>query len=141
MATRAPRAYRVRVPERVEQALGVQLLRSIGATPYVLGTTRPKGDRPGTFQTVGIADVIVLLPRAMGVLFWEAKSKGGRMRPEQAHLRDLCLACTAAGRGVYHCVGPYDALIDTLCTLGLVRPEQFAHYRAPKPTPAKTSQE
>ena len=31
-------------PERVEQAHGVKLLRSIGASVYPMGTTRRRGD-------------------------------------------------------------------------------------------------
>lgn len=117
---------RPRVLEKTEQASGVQLLARIGAKPYVLGRPRRKGDYPGTMQTKGIADVVVLLPRALGVLFWEAKAAGGKLTLEQAELRDLVLACTAAGRGVYHCAGGYDALIATLMNLGLLKPDPLA---------------
>jgi hypothetical protein len=118
-------------PERVEQANGVQLLRSMGAAVYVLGTVRRKGDHPGTMQTPGIADVEAFLPAREGrprrLLKWEAKSRRGRLRPEQAVYRELC----SATPGVLHVTGPLDALIAALIEHGYLRGDQVGHYHLP----------
>lgn len=80
-----------RQPERAIQAHVVRLLRHVGCTVWVLGTTRRRGDYHGTMQTAGLPDVIAFLPRAGGVLFVEVKAPGGRLRPEQAQFRACCL--------------------------------------------------
>lgn len=120
-----------RVPEKAEQAHGVQLLRSIGATVYVLGTVRAKGDFPGTRQTPGIADVLAFLPvrgePGRVFLAWECKAVGGRLRPEQVEFKDLCDQAEIA-----HVVGPFDALIAWLAVRGYVKAESFSHYRQPR---------
>lgn len=117
--------------EKHEQAAGVGLLAWLGAKPYALGTARRKGDYQGTNQTPGISDVIAFLPRTKGVLFWEVKSQRGMPSVEQLELQALALACEAAGLGVFHCLGTFDALIAKLIAIGLLRPDQVAHYRLP----------
>lgn len=123
-----------RVPEKAEQAHGVQLLRSIGAKVYVLGGHRRRGDYQGTMQTEGIADVFAFIPvrgeSRRIFLAWECKSNGGQLRPEQREFRDLCQDAEIA-----HVVGPYDALIVWLTSRGLVKTESFATYRHPRSEP------
>jgi hypothetical protein len=120
-----------RVLEKTEQASGCKLLLTLGAAVYELGTKRPKGDYQGTRQTPGISDVIAFLPRTMGVIFWEAKAAGGRMRPEQWAFRAIVLMCERAGLRIYHVLGGYDALIAALIRLGLLVESQVPHYRLP----------
>jgi len=122
-----------RHPERAEQAGIVKLLRAVGCDVWVLGTTRRRGDYQGTNQTPGAPDLIVLLPRDLGVLFVEVKAKGGRLRVEQRRFRDACLRYMAAGRGIYYATGGVDAVILTLIGLHLLKPEQVAWYRHPHP--------
>lgn len=111
-ASKRPRLPRV--PEKHVQAAGVRLLRSLGASVYVLGTRRPRGDFPGTRQTPGIGDVYACLARH--ALWWECKAQGGRLRPEQAAFRDHCQRL-----GVPHVVGDLDALIGWLEAHGYCR--------------------
>lgn len=98
-------------PERTEQRAIVQLLRSIGASVYVLGTTRRKGDHPGTMQTPGIPDLYVFLPktptRYIGMAVWiEVKAKRGRPSAAQNEFRRECKAL-----GVSHVLGGVDDVI------------------------------
>lgn len=120
-----------RVPEKAEQAHIVQLLLSIGAAVYVLGTRRPRGDHQGTCQTPGVPDLLAFLPtraeRPTRQLWVECKAKGGRLRPEQLDFRTLC-ECA----GVAHVVGDLDAVIAWLCEHAYVKADQFPHYRQPK---------
>ena len=118
----------MRHPERVEQAHGVKLLRSLGASVYVIGTTRPKGDYMGTCQTPGLPDVFCFLPRNLGGLWWEVKAKGGRLRPEQEQFRLACMACEAPNQ-VHYVTGDANALIEWLMMLGLLKAENVPHYR------------
>jgi hypothetical protein len=117
-----------RVSEKVEQAHIVQLLRSIGATVYTLGTRRRRGDYPGTMQTPGIADVFAFLPpktrQRWVLLAVEVKAEGGRLRPEQVRFRELCLWADVA-----YVVGPLDAVITWLVAEHYVQASQFPHYR------------
>lgn len=120
--------------ERVEQTHGVRLLASLGAKNYVSGTVRARGDRPSTMQTPGIPDVESFLPSLGGrprvLLKWECKAVGGRLRPEQAAYRELCLEA-----GIAHVVGPLDALIAWLAREGYIRADSVPHYRQPKGAP------
>ena len=139
----APRgAYRrrpasaARVPEKAEQAHGVQLVRSIGGTAYVLGGHRRRTDHQGTMQTPGIPDVMFFLPPPPSVftpphtlrlfLFWECKAAGGTLRPEQRLFEQLCQDAK-----ISHLVGPFDALILWLAQNGYVTADSFPHYRQP----------
>ncbi len=135
------RGPRARVPEKTEQAHGVQLLRSLGAKVYVLGTVRAKGDHPGTRQTPGLPDVEAFIPvrgaesvpgevRQRMFLKWECKAVGGRLRPEQREYQELC-----AGAHVAHVVGTFDALIAWLAARGFVKAQSFPEYRQPRTAP------
>jgi hypothetical protein len=118
--------------EKYEQANGVHLLRSLGATVYVLGTRRRQGDHPGTMQTPGIPDIYAFLPfdatRGWTARFvwWEVKAAGGRLRPEQAHFQTLC-----AIADVDHVAGDVNALVAYLIRRGRLKPESVAYYRQP----------
>lgn len=131
-------AYRPsRVPEKAEQAHGVQLVRSIGGKAYIIGGHRRRGDYQGTMQSPGIPDVMFFLPprpvppgsgnvRPL-FLFWEAKASGGRLRLEQDEFRGLC-----QDAGVEHLVGNFDALIAWLAEHHYVKAESVPHYRQPR---------
>lgn len=132
--------------EKVEQAHGVQLLRSLGAAVYVSGTHRKKGDFQGTMQTPGIPDVEAWLPqppasaglaidwsavrKSFGVthaprlLKWEVKAAGGTMSPAQREYQALCVAA-----GVAHVCGDVDTLIAWLIQERYLKPENVPHYR------------
>lgn len=143
-----------RVSEKSEQAHIVQLLRSLGARVYIIGTTRRRGDHQGTMQTPGIPDLMAFLPlRSWGkcpcsgtdvsectcdscganrtvrdvLLFIECKAKGGRLRPEQATFRALAQAARIA-----HVVGDLNAVIEWCIENGYLRPDSVPHYRLPK---------
>lgn len=127
---------RERVPEKAEQAHIVQLLRSIGAAVYAIGTHRRRGDYQGTMQSPGIPDLMAFLPawdRARPsrriFLFIECKARGGRLRAEQQVFRDQCLDAD-----VCHIVGGLDDVIAWLTERGYVNANQFPHYRQPNAT-------
>jgi hypothetical protein len=115
-------------PERVEQAHVARLLRTIGATVYVLGVTRKRGDHPGTMQSRGLPDLLAFLPRgnlrAVQLLVVEVKAERGRLSPEQEDFRDHCRAADVA-----HVVGGLDAVIAWLVANGYLRRDQVPHYR------------
>jgi hypothetical protein len=119
-----------RVPEKAEQQHIVQLLRSLGFAVYVLGTVRPKGDTPGTRQTLGIPDLFAWTAARDGrpsrPLWVEVKARGGRLRPEQAVFREQALAA-----GTAHIVGGLDAVIAWLVAEGYMRAQHVPHYRLP----------
>lgn len=105
-------------PEKAEQAAIVQLLRTIGARVYVLGTRRRKGDYPGTNQTPGLPDLYAFLPAgphrayAATTLWVEVKAPRGRLSAEQ---RAFAEACEAARQR--HVVGGLDEVVVFL-TIG-----------------------
>jgi hypothetical protein len=109
-----------RVPERVEQAHIVRLVRTLGGTVYVLGTTRRRGDHPGTMQTPGLADLLAFLPVRPHMrerqLWIECKARDGRLSPAQVEFRERCLAA-----GVAHVVGALDDVIAWLTAEGYLR--------------------
>lgn len=119
-----------RQPEAAEQRAIVQLLRTIGCLVWPIGTHRRRGEYQGTMMAPGLPDILAHLPRGMGLLCVEVKAKGGRLRPEQEVFRNACLACEAPWQ-VHHVVGGLDAVIAYLIELGLLRPDQVAHYRVP----------
>lgn len=147
--------------EKVEQAHIVQLLATLGAKVYVLGTHRRQTDFHGTMQTPGLQDLQAFLPRKVAgapvcakcrhvmngqgdmctppecrcvceavplreLVFVECKAAGGRLRPEQRELRELCLLA-----GVAHVVGGLDAVIAWLLGRGYLKQSQVPHYRLP----------
>jgi len=117
-----------RVSEKVIQAQIVQALRTVGAAVYVLGRPpRHESAHMGTGQTPGIPDLYVLLPKSpTGVpahgLWFEVKSVGGRLRPQQADFAALC-----GGANVKHLVGGLDVALSYLQQHGYVR--ETAYYR------------
>lgn len=128
--TTAPRALqrRPRPRERSVQQQIVHTLRVLGATVYVSGTTRRKGDFQGTMQTPGIPDLEAFLPgrgpHPPCLLKIEVKAVGGRLRPEQAQYREHCLRA-----GVAHVVGGLDDVLAWLIREGYIREDQVPHYR------------
>jgi hypothetical protein len=124
-------------PEKVEQAHGVQLLRSLGAAVYVSGTRRRRGDYQGTMQSLGIPDVEAWLPRRLSdgdaparrLLKWEVKAAGAwrahtLLTPEQRDYAELCYAA-----GVAHVCGDYDALVTWLVINAYLDGKNLPHYR------------
>jgi len=96
-----------RVPERTVQAQIVHLLRWHGYYVCTYGTTRPRGDHPGTCQTPGVADL-----EAFGygrLLKVEVKARGGRLSPAQAKYRAECQLANVA-----HVVGGLDEVVAWL---------------------------
>ena len=116
-----------RQPERAEQANIVRLLRSLGATVYVLGTTRRKGDYHGTMQTPGLPDLLAFVQcpdvGAVELIAIEVKAPGGRLRSEQRVFGDLC-----AMADVDHIVGGLDAVVDWLIMCGVLRDRHTRAY-------------
>lgn len=129
--------------ERTEQAHTVQLLRSIGAHIYVLGTVRRKGDHPGTMQTPGLPDLYAILPSRVlepsvdgspevisrhKPLWIEMKRRGGRVRPEQKLFAERCHAA-----GVAHVTGTCDDVIAYLVQGGWLKASSVATHHLSKP--------
>jgi hypothetical protein len=120
-----PTAKLPRVTEKAEQAAIVQLLRSLGASVYVIGHPSPDDGRThrGTGQTDGIPDLYVVIghraPYGSGqpcALWIEVKAKDGKLRAEQDLFRRRVL-----GVGHYHIVGGLDAVLCWLAGGGWVR--------------------
>ena len=114
--------------EKHEQAAIVQLLRSIGASVYVLGTRRPRGDYHGTCQTPGIPDLYAMLPArkswAADAVWIEVKSATGRLSPDQSVFASRCYE-----RSIPYVRGGVDAVISWLTASGYLKPDQVPHYR------------
>lgn len=125
------RAYRPKpIPEKQVQRQIVNLLRSMGAAVYVIGTTRPRGDMPGTRQTPGIPDLYAVLPRRghgeAQDLWIEVKRRGGKLRPEQERFQQQCREA-----GIPHVVGGVDDVIRYLVGGGWLSSSSVPHYRLP----------
>jgi len=104
---------RLRIPERTVQADIVHLLRLIGFEVWTLGTTRRRGDHPGTMQSAGLPDLIA---GGRGrCLMVEVKARGGQLRPAQVRFRAMCQAA-----GVDHVAGGLDEVIAWLQTAGIL---------------------
>lgn len=120
----------VRISERQVQASIVQLLKTLGARVWVLGTVRRVGDYAGTMQTPGIPDLLAFLPprpcpphcsgeacpKPYRQLWIEVKADGGRLRPQQTFFRDSCELA-----GVEHITGDLDAVLRYLRAAGYVK--------------------
>lgn len=121
-----------RAPERTEQTQIVRALRALGWPVYVLGTTRRRGDHPGTMQSPGLPDLVVVVPERQTahrvipprLLAVEVKAPGGRLRPEQAELRERWLST-----GQPHLVGGLDVVYQWLIAEGYVRAASVPWYR------------
>jgi len=120
-----------RIPEKALQVQGVKLLRMIGAAVYVIGTTRRKGDYPGTMQSPGLPDILAFLPtNASDValqLWWEVKAAGGRATPEQLAFAEHCARTSQA-----YVRGDLDALVAWLVAYGFLPAKNLPHYRQPE---------
>lgn len=123
--------------EKVEQAHGVQLLRTLGAKVYVHGTHRKRDDFQGTMQTPGTPDIEAWLPaprivprphaaQLRWLLKWEVKAAGGRLSPEQREYQELC-----NDADVEYLVGDYNALVSWLIESGYLSSANVPHYRVP----------
>jgi hypothetical protein len=109
---------------KAEEARGHRLLQWLGATVYAIGTTRRRGDYPGTMQTPGLPDKLVFLPGrqpshvAWRALWWEAKAGTGRLSPAQRAFR----ACVVrSGCGEYLSGSVDHVLIPWLVREGYLR--------------------
>lgn len=104
--------------EKQEQAAIIDLLRSIGASVYVLGTVRRKGDHPGTMQTPGLPDLFAFIPyQDVDIPLWiEVKRRGGKLsEPQREFHRQV-------GRSsMESIVGGVDDVLKYLQECGLVR--------------------
>lgn len=122
--------------EKGEQLAIRELMLTLGAKEYVLGTVRRKGDYAGTMQTPGLPDLQFFLPekrpafqvaRTRRFIVVEAKrSKGGRFSSEQIEYRGLCAAA-----GVDYIGGCLDDVIAWLLAEGYLKADQVPHYRLP----------
>lgn len=119
--------------EKDEQLAIRQLMLSLGAKEYVLGTKRRRGDYAGTMQTPGLPDLQFFLPdrrRDAHLHPWRflvvevKREKLGRFRPEQIEYRDLCRAA-----GVDYIGGSLDDVIVWLVREGYVKNQNLPHYR------------
>ncbi len=120
--------------EKGEQQGIVKLLRSLGATVYVIGTRRRRGDYQGTMMSPGLPDLEVFLPLSpvlkgsagprVGVrlIKIEVKAPGGRLRPEQRAYQALCVAAD-----IDHIVGGLDDVIAWLIAQRYLRSDQVSH--------------
>lgn len=110
-------------PEKAEQAGIVQLLESIGAKVYVIGTRRRKSDFQGTMMSPGIPDLVAFVYRPMNntaIQLWiEVKAKGGRLRPAQSEFQSWCQAAN-----VEHLVGGIDHVQNWLVDHGWLQESQ-----------------
>jgi hypothetical protein len=111
--------------EKTVQSQIVHLLRSLGASVYVIGTVRRKGDWHGTMMSPGICDVLAFVQcrDAYRFVAIEVKAGRGRLRPEQAQFQAHCQAAH-----IEHVVGGLDAVIAWLevhgCLITTIEPTQ-----------------
>jgi hypothetical protein len=119
--------------EKVIQAQGQNLLRSLGGRVKTFGTRRSRRDADhGTHQTKGIPDVGAFLPSRrpdappteLVWIWWEAKRSGEPLSPDQALFRNECLAA-----GVLHVWGDLEALMAFLIDHGWLSAKNLPFYR------------
>ena len=91
------------------QKQGTELLQSLGA--FCLRTNQPRASR----VSPGLPDVIALLPRRLGVIFWETKRPGGRQSDAQILVEARCQQA-----GVPYVCGDLQALRAFLVERGLL---------------------
>ena len=87
-----------------------ELLQSVGA--FVLRTNQPRASR----VSPGLPDIICLLPRRLGVLFVECKSKTGKQNDAQ-----ILVEARAAHAGVPYVLGGIEEVREWLTTAGILR--------------------
>jgi hypothetical protein len=111
-------------PERAEQAAIVKLLKLLGASVYVIGTKRRKGEYQGTMQTPGIPDLYVVLPSPMRgasghdvtPLWIEVKAKAGRLSAAQRRFH-----VESQQVRIPHLIGGIDVVSDWLRQGGWIK--------------------
>ena len=109
-------------PEKQEQAAIVKLLKLLGASVYIIGTKRRKGDYQGTMQTPGIPDLYVFMPvpntcEPCFVDVWiEVKAPKGRASEAQQAFQQHC-----ANADVRHLVGGIDVVTEWLRKWGWIK--------------------
>ncbi|MDP2319603.1 MAG: hypothetical protein Q8O42_09735 [Acidobacteriota bacterium] len=127
--------------EKSEQLAIRELMITLGAEEYVIGTVRRKGDYPGTMQTPGIPDLQFFLPEKRAwrsdagkasltrrfVVVEAKRAKGGRFSSQQIEYRGLCAAA-----GVDYIGGSLDDVIAWLIAEGYLKASQVPHYRLPQ---------
>lgn len=119
--------------ERTEQAEIVKLLRTLGASVYVLGTTRKRGDFMGTMQTPGIPDLYAVMPPKQPMVFrhavWiEVKAANGKLSEAQRQFqRDALLTI-----GIGYVTGGCDAVIQWLQENGWLKHGPQGQGREPR---------
>lgn len=133
------RRLRPSVPlESAEQQHIIRTTRLVGGFAYVLGTKRPRTDRPSTMQTPGLADLYLFIPvpvfdgeRRIGrrwvALWWEVKRQQGgksKVRTEQREFQQRCVDAEVA-----HGIGPFDAFLAWLVAHRVVEASSVPHYR------------
>lgn len=98
------------------------LLRHLGAVVYVLGTTRKRGDHPGTMQTAGLPDLLAFVPYEHGeqrrgerLLVLEVKVPPNTTTDAQ---NEFALHCHDAG--VAYVAGPFAAVVRWALAEGLL---------------------
>jgi len=96
--------------ETAVQYAAKRLFESVGAWVYSLSQGRH------TRQSAGLCDLIVLLPRSLGVVFVECKRPGARLREHQSVFADRC---QQAGVG-YVCCSSMETVHAYLERLGLI---------------------
>lgn len=108
--------------EKAEQAAIVQLLQSVGAAVYVLGTRRKRGDYQGTMQTPGLPDLLAFVPmvqastRRYELACIEVKVAGARRTWPQSVFAGYCEKA-----GVCYQCGTLDDVLSWLRDEGLIR--------------------
>lgn len=134
------RSRRNTTPLEKNEQLGIrQLMLTLGATEYVLGTKRKKSDYHGTMQTPGIPDLQFFLPEKRArfdasakpftrrfVIVEAKREKEGRFSPAQKEYRALCAAA-----GIDYIGGCLNDVIAWLIREGYVKADNVPHYRRP----------
>lgn len=132
-------------PEAAEQEKLRRLLLAMGAKFWIAGTTRKKGDHPGTMMTPGLPDVpFVFLPRRVGMIDSELrkerftlydllvvemkspveyrKKEHGRSK-EQIEFAHYCELA-----GINYVCGDFDVVVRWFIKHGYLRADQVPHY-------------
>ena len=116
-----------RIPPPLEkeiQADIVQLLESVGAKVYKIGTKRKKSDHQGTMQSPGIPDLcaFVTLPKETDHIFKSAQIWIEVKRPGETRSEDQdTFRSNALKAGCEHVTGGVDEVLAWLTARGVVK--------------------